>query len=197
MMFENGHLTHADVIKFCEGFEYPKVFDKLSIDENGLYYNRRLDKEIAKRAKSYDSKLKNLATYIKEPPLKGKGKVAESPINGENSLPDAPSTQNAGDIPKEKASRAVVFKPPTVDEVAAYCKERNNSIDPIAFLNHYEAVGWRYGKGPGKPIKDWKACVRTWEDKRKKELQTKGIDRGQRIGQIIVDGSIAPKFKTD
>ena len=67
------------------------------------------------------------------------------------------------DAPPAKKKR---FTPPTVDEVAAYCKERQNGIDPQAFVDHYAASGWMRGKTP---IRDWKACVRTWEQKRKQE----------------------------
>ena len=52
------------------------------------------------------------------------------------------------------------FSKPTVEEIRAYCKERKNGIDPVHFYDHYEAVGWKVGKNP---MKDWKACVRTWE----------------------------------
>lgn len=54
-----------------------------------------------------------------------------------------------------------IFVPPTVLEVADYCVERKNSVDAEAFVNFYTANGWVQGKG--KPIKDWKAAVRTWE----------------------------------
>lgn len=54
------------------------------------------------------------------------------------------------------------FKRPTLEEVKAYCEERNNKIDPCAFFDYYEKVGWVYGKSKI-AIKDWKACVRTWE----------------------------------
>lgn len=54
------------------------------------------------------------------------------------------------------------FVPPTIEEVAAYCTERNNGINPEGFINFYEANGWVQGK-QGKPVKDWKACVRAWE----------------------------------
>lgn len=57
-------------------------------------------------------------------------------------------------------TRATPFIKPTEDEVRQYCKERKNSIDPKAFIDHYEANNWKRGKTP---IKDWKACVRTWE----------------------------------
>lgn len=59
-----------------------------------------------------------------------------------------------------KPPRAPAFKPPTVEEVAAYCLERQNGIDPEAFVNFYEGTNWFRGKTK---IKDWKACVRTWE----------------------------------
>lgn len=53
------------------------------------------------------------------------------------------------------------FTPPTVDEVRAYCKERGNRVDPQRFVDFYTANGWTQGRG--KPIKDWRAAVRTWE----------------------------------
>ena len=52
------------------------------------------------------------------------------------------------------------FTPPKLEEVEAYCRERNNSVDASRFLDYYEAVGWKVGK---QPMKDWKAAVRTWE----------------------------------
>jgi hypothetical protein len=53
------------------------------------------------------------------------------------------------------------FTPPTVDEVKAYCRERNNNIDAEYFVDYYEARNWELNKG--RKVKDWKACVRTWE----------------------------------
>ena len=54
------------------------------------------------------------------------------------------------------------FSPPTVDEVKAYCAERGNSIDPQHFVDFYASKGWRVGN---QPMKDWKACIRTWEQR--------------------------------
>jgi len=62
---------------------------------------------------------------------------------------------------EEKKEKRKRFTPPTVDEVRAYCEERHNNIDAERFINYYETNGWVQGKG--KPIKDWKAAVRTWE----------------------------------
>lgn len=52
------------------------------------------------------------------------------------------------------------FKPPTLDEVKAYCRERQNDVNPEKFIDHYTSNGWKVGKNP---MKDWKAAVRTWE----------------------------------
>ena len=56
------------------------------------------------------------------------------------------------------------FIPPTLEEVKAYFAERGTSISPEAFWAHYEANGWVQSRG--KPIKNWKACLTTWEQRR-------------------------------
>ena len=53
------------------------------------------------------------------------------------------------------------FKPPTLEEVKAYCIERNNNIDAEYFIDYQEARGWVLSNG--KKMKDWKATIRTWE----------------------------------
>lgn len=61
---------------------------------------------------------------------------------------------------------------PSFEEVQHYCLLRRNNIDPAAFVDYYDSVGWKVGK---KPMKDWQACVRTWERNRKAVAQTKAI----------------------
>ena len=56
------------------------------------------------------------------------------------------------------------FIPPTIDEVRVYCTERHNNVNPDSFVNFYESKGWKVGK---EPMKDWKAAVRTWEQRDK------------------------------
>ena len=51
------------------------------------------------------------------------------------------------------------FVPPTVEEAKAYISEKHLNVDPVRFVNYYESTGWKRGKTP---IKDWKACIRTW-----------------------------------
>ena len=59
-----------------------------------------------------------------------------------------------------KAKSPARFIKPTFEEVAAYCRERGNDIDPQSWYDYYTANGWRVGRNP---MKDWKAAVRTWE----------------------------------
>ena len=61
------------------------------------------------------------------------------------------------------------FTPPTVDEVREYCFERGNSVDPQRFVDYYTSNGWMVGKNK---MKDWKAAVRTWEQKDKPQSRS-------------------------
>ena len=65
----------------------------------------------------------------------------------------------------EKPKAAKRFKPPTVDEVRDYCEGRRNTVDPQSFVDFYASKGWKVGKNK---MQDWKACVRTWEQRDKK-----------------------------
>lgn len=71
------------------------------------------------------------------------------------------------DMVKDKGKE---FSIPTVNEVAAYCQERENKIDPAAFIDFYSSKGWMIGKNK---MKDWRAAIRTWEAHRKDELKLK------------------------
>lgn len=52
------------------------------------------------------------------------------------------------------------FIKPIIQEIKDYCLERKNNVNAESFSNYYEARGWKL---KGIQMKDWKACVRTWE----------------------------------
>ena len=52
------------------------------------------------------------------------------------------------------------FQIPTIEAIQAYCKERQNTVDPFQFHDFYIANGWKVGRNP---MKDWKATIRYWE----------------------------------
>lgn len=70
------------------------------------------------------------------------------------------------DIEKEIDSSASTttkrkrFEKPTLSQITQYCLERNNCVNAEQFYDYYESNGWKVGKNS---MKDWKACVRTWE----------------------------------
>ena len=82
------------------------------------------------------------------------------------------------------------FTPPSVDEVNDYCNQRNNSVDPQTFIDFYQAKGWMVGKNK---MKDWKACVRTWETNRKQRSKPKqqGTIKDRSIEDALTDTSWA------
>ena len=76
-------------------------------------------------------------------------------LNTNQSIPKESNTNQSNT--KESCKR---FIPPTLEEVKAYCKERNNTVDAERFIDYYTANGWLVGKNK---MKDWRAAVRTWE----------------------------------
>ena len=71
------------------------------------------------------------------------------------------STTNADyvGVHTQKATTKKFIKP-TVLQVRQYCQERGNAVDAQRFCDFYESKGWKVGNTP---MKDWQACVRTWE----------------------------------
>ncbi len=85
-----------------------------------------------------------------------------------------------GDIEEAEPPTRKRFIPPTVDEVREYCEERGNSVDPQRFVDYYSSNGWMVGKTK---MKDWKAAVRTWEQREK--TQSKHASR--RGGNVFLE----------
>ena len=59
---------------------------------------------------------------------------------------------------------------PTLEDIREYCSERDNGVDADRFFNYYAARGW---KAKGEVIHDWKALLRTWEEKKSDRTATK------------------------
>lgn len=60
----HGKLTEKQVSMICGGID-PEITAKLKRDENGLYFNERLDNEITRRKEYCESRRKNKTTYDK------------------------------------------------------------------------------------------------------------------------------------
>ena len=90
-----------------------------------------------------------------------RGKQRASIIEEEKEFENEKTKRNISTPPK---AASINFIPPTIEEVAAYCRERGNGIDPESFINFYVSKGWMIGKNK---MRDWKAAVRTWEKNNK------------------------------
>lgn len=86
----------------------------------------------------------------------------------EHSISEGNIREVTGGTPAPKRKR---FTPPTLDELQAYICAQGYNVDAQRFLDHYEAVGWKVGKNP---MKDWRAAVRTWNN-REQEKQPKPV----------------------
>ena len=60
LQHQQGHLSEEDMLAICGEFD-KKVFSKFKQDENGNYYNERLDFEKEKRNKFIESRMSNLS----------------------------------------------------------------------------------------------------------------------------------------
>ena len=68
-------------------------------------------------------------------------------------------------------NRSGRFQKPTPSEVAEYARSINFVLKGEDFCDFYESKGWLVGRSP---MKDWKACVRTWK---KSEIKSQPIER--------------------
>jgi hypothetical protein len=91
----------------------------------------------------------------------------DSPNGSEDSSGDQRTKDQGRDQGKDQVSEEAPrrFAKPTLSEVASYCGERGNGIDPESFLAHYESNGWKVGT---QPMKSWKHAIVTWEKNRDK-----------------------------
>ena len=88
-------------------------------------------------------------------------------------LKDNNTSINNTSINKKENIKRKSFTKPTIEEIKQYCDERNNSINAEAFYDFYESKDWYVGKNK---MKDWKACVRTWEKRNETKPKKKSID---------------------
>ncbi len=82
------------------------------------------------------------------------------------------------------SNKKAFFKKPTVEEVHQYCNERKNKVCADAFIDFYESKDWMVGSNK---MKNWKACVRTWEKRENRNNNT--LPHRHQKGQDYGDGT--------
>lgn len=135
----------------------------------------------------------------KETPEKPQGNPKETPVSSrardislsnisclniniqEQEKEESKEIEGAGGKGRERRKR---FQKPTVEEIASYCSERGSLVDAQSFFNFYESKGWMVGKNA---MKDWKAAVRTWEQREdfRSNRQPQGSRQPADVGRSI------------
>lgn len=88
--------------------------------------------------------------------------------NGKSVNNNNTTNNNTSNNIKEKSIKRK-FDKPTIEQIQEYCIERNNGINAEAFYDFYESKNWYVGKNK---MSDWKACVRTWEQRQQSKTKT-------------------------
>lgn len=161
---DNGCLIHPKADKILKGRE---IFKEKRSDAGKLSYVLRYyrEKEKSKMNTEFEKYIKeninlNELDIKNEQMLKQVFKQMFELYENEN------RNENINiDINKEDNSKII---PPKIEDVKNYCKERNNNVDPDKWFDFYTSKGWMVGKNK---MKDWKAAVRTWEDKKNNRPQ--------------------------
>ena len=148
---EKGNLIDA-VVSYASGREY----------EHLLCGSCRIAFRFLKGQVDRNAKISDVRRQARQGKPQQNGTNDNKREQKESNFPKEKEKEKEKDKDKEKDSDPQKrFTPPTLSEVAQYCTERTNGIDPQYFLDYYAARGWVLSNG--KKVKDWKACVRTWE----------------------------------
>ena len=99
------------------------------------------------------------------------GKKAEPETNKENLAAEPqPEEKPAQEIQQEKPKRKNFVKP-TVEEIAAFCKEKKYTVSAQQFFSYYESNGWKIGRNA---MKSWQAAVQNWNTRDKANKKATG-----------------------
>lgn len=156
LQHQKGHLSEQLIKSITGGVLDSGVMAKFEQDEEGLYFNVRLEEESKKRAKYSESRRQNRLKH----------NTSSSYDNHMSNICDSyvPHMENVNEDVIEDRNTIVNDNgtniPPDLDSVRAYCQSRKNSVDPEQFVNYYETRGWMAGKSK---MRNWQSAVRTWE----------------------------------
>lgn len=139
------------------------IFDKKMYDKYHILTSKGIQKryfEAISRRKNFQIETKYLLLNDDENPVNVNINRVNVNINPENVCNNSQSKVKESKVKDIYTGTSSRFVPPMKEEVAEYCKQRKNRVDPEAWYDHYSSNGWMVGRTK---MKDWKAAVRTWE----------------------------------
>lgn len=172
-------LTTFDLLEI-EPFFYELIEEKVLKIEGDYLMCTRMVKDASiskKRASSGKSGGEKTQESIKN--------FAKANIQPNTVIENVNESENENEVENvnesEKKIKSTKFQIPKIEEIQAYCEERGNNINSKTFFNFYESKNWIIGKNK---MKDWKACIRTWEtnsDKTEKNGEQRQITEKQQF----------------
>lgn len=75
------------------------------------------------------------------------------------------------------------FSRPSVEDVSEYIAEKGYTVDAQHFIDYYEANGWKVGRNP---MRDWRAAVRTWQQREQADTRTRTAAKSQQPDGAIL-----------
>ena len=152
LQFNRGHMnTH--MIQHTVGHLWEQVKCKFIQDNEGLWYNVRLDVEKDKRKTFTESRRNNIKP--KEKPKKEPSYETHMNTHMDSHMENENENINK-DIINNKSKC-------NFEEALEYISIRlgteNGKTEAQKFFNYYESNGWKVGKNP---MKNWKAAANNW-----------------------------------
>lgn len=166
---EHGHLTEKQILMICKRWD-DDIMLKFKQDDEGKYYNLRLELESGKRKKHSEHQRKNIEKrWNKEDlviPNAYQNDTNSIPIQGMSAvIPLANAIANANANEDENVDKGGAggkrFDPPDLTDIENFFDEKNVDVtEAEKFFDYYTSNGWKVG---GRAVmKDWKAAARNW-----------------------------------
>jgi hypothetical protein len=156
LQHQKGHLSEKHMLSICKAYDV-EIFDKFIKDEQGMYYNERLEAEVGKRRKYTESRRIN-ALHPKNQKNNNEAYAQHMENENENINEDVNSIKVTKTAKSEKPDELEVanyFMEIGLDDFTAQAQAK-------LYINHYTSNGWKVGKNS---MKDWRAAARGWKER--------------------------------
>ena len=162
---QNGHLPKDYMLKII-GSEDDLIWSKFLVDDQGRYYNKRMDEESQRRKKFTESRRNNISKRY-EPTSEdtyGSTSVVHMKPHMETETGTEAITNNVILLKETRFNKETILQ--------YFTDKGYPENEAELFYNHYSAQGWVTGSGL--PITNWKLKAENWhKEQSRRELNAK------------------------
>jgi len=178
---QNGHLPESYMLKII-GDKTNQVWNKFIKDNEGLYFNVRMDEETKRRKNFTESRKKNISKRYETTSVDTHETTSVEIMKPHMETVTDTITKDVINTNKENRFNK--------EKILQYFSDkRYPETEAELFYNHYESQGWVTGSGL--PITNWKLKAENWhkEQQRRNSDETyKRSNKGNRNKQAVGDG---------